>query len=98
MACGVPAVVSDEVGCGEDLIEEGCTGFVYPVGNVAGLAASMTAMADRLRRARTEVAAAVAARIGRYSCEAAVAGTLEAVRHVTREPSMSRPVMVGGAL
>ena len=98
MACGVPAVVSDAVGCAEDLIEEGRTGFTYPMGHVLSLAARMTAMVDRLENARADVANAVAARIGRYTCEAAVAGTLEAVRHVTHESSMSRPVMVGGEL
>ncbi|HET9765197.1 MAG TPA: glycosyltransferase family 4 protein, partial [Thermoanaerobaculia bacterium] len=29
MACGLPAVVSDGVGCAEDLVEPGATGFVY---------------------------------------------------------------------
>ena len=38
MACGVPAVVSDAVGCGPDLIETGVTGAVFPLGNVAALA------------------------------------------------------------
>lgn len=38
MACGVPAVVSDAVGCGPDLIEAGLTGAVFPLGNVAALA------------------------------------------------------------
>ncbi len=30
MACGLPAVVSDAVGCGPDLIEARCTGAVFP--------------------------------------------------------------------
>jgi len=38
MACGVPAVVSDAVGCGPDLVETGVTGAVFPLGNVAALA------------------------------------------------------------
>jgi glycosyltransferase involved in cell wall biosynthesis len=38
MACGVPAVVSDAVGCGPDLVEAGVTGAVFPLGNVAALA------------------------------------------------------------
>lgn len=38
MACGVPAVVSDAVGCGPDLIEAGRTGAVFPLGDVAALA------------------------------------------------------------
>jgi glycosyltransferase involved in cell wall biosynthesis len=38
MACGVPAVVSDTVGCGPDLIDVGRTGAVFPMGNVTALA------------------------------------------------------------
>ncbi len=38
MACGVPAVISDAVGCGPDLVETGVTGEVFPLGNVAVLA------------------------------------------------------------
>lgn len=38
MACGVPAVVSDAVGCGPDLVEAGVTGAVAPLGDVPALA------------------------------------------------------------
>src|SRR5205814_539132 len=38
MASGLPAIVSDQVGCGPDLIREGETGFVYPFGNQSALA------------------------------------------------------------
>jgi glycosyltransferase involved in cell wall biosynthesis len=38
MACGTPAVVSDTVGCGPDLVEAGLTGLVFPVGDVDALA------------------------------------------------------------
>ena len=41
MACGTPAVVSDAVGCGPDLIEEGGTGATFPLGDVAGLASAI---------------------------------------------------------
>jgi glycosyltransferase involved in cell wall biosynthesis len=43
MNAGKPVVVSDRVGAGPDLVEEGVNGFVYPAGDVA-------ALADRLRR------------------------------------------------
>jgi glycosyltransferase involved in cell wall biosynthesis len=39
MSCGIPAVVSDQVGAGFDLITPGVTGEIYPVGNVEALAA-----------------------------------------------------------
>jgi glycosyltransferase involved in cell wall biosynthesis len=41
MACGVPAVVSDAVGCGPDLVEPGGTGAVFPVGDIAGMARAL---------------------------------------------------------
>ena len=37
MVCGIPVVVSDRVGAGYDLVEEGVTGFTYPSGNVETL-------------------------------------------------------------
>ena len=45
MACGLPAVVSDLVGCREDLIVEGETGLSYPCGDSAALASCLARMA-----------------------------------------------------
>jgi glycosyltransferase involved in cell wall biosynthesis len=41
MATGKPVVVSDQVGCGRDLVRGGTNGFVYPVGDVDALATSL---------------------------------------------------------
>lgn len=41
MACGIPAIVSDAVGCGRDLIEPGLTGATFPLGDVAALATAI---------------------------------------------------------
>lgn len=41
MACGLPAIVSDRVGCGPDLILEGETGFRHVFGDAESLAAAM---------------------------------------------------------
>ena len=38
MACGLPAVVSDAVGCASAMIDERLTGFSYPCGDVSALA------------------------------------------------------------
>ena len=38
MICGIPAIVSDRVGAGYDLVEDGKTGFVYPCGDISALA------------------------------------------------------------
>ena len=64
MACGLPAVVSDAVGCGPDLIEEGITGAVFPLGDVARLA---DAIARTLALDPVASSDAVRARIALYS-------------------------------
>jgi glycosyltransferase involved in cell wall biosynthesis len=46
-ACGVPAIVSDRVGCGPDMIEEGRTGSVIAVDDVEGLAKAVAYWTDR---------------------------------------------------
>ncbi len=54
MACGIPAVVSDAVGCGPDLIEPGGTGATFPCGDVAALAGAIESVlfldSERTRR------------------------------------------------
>ena len=79
MASGLPAVVSDRVGCREDLVIEGETGYSYPMGDAAELA-------DRLARLVTDPGLAAAMGINarhrvlaEYSIEKAVEGTLEAL-------------------
>ncbi len=37
MVCGLPAIVTDRVGAGADLVIAGSTGYVYPSGDVAAL-------------------------------------------------------------
>jgi glycosyltransferase involved in cell wall biosynthesis len=75
MACGLPAVVSDAVGCGPDLVEEGATGAVFPLGDVAGLAAAIgrTLALDPVRSGE-----AVRARIALYSPRRTARGILDA--------------------
>jgi len=82
MACGLPAVVSDRVGCAEDLVEPGVTGFVYRTGNLAELAARMVDMAGDDEARRTMGARARQRVVADYSVERAVEGTLAALRFV----------------
>lgn len=91
MASGLPAVVSEAVGCGPDLVTDGLTGACFPTGDVA-------ALADALERAlplrhRRETQDALAARMTRYSLEAAVCGIEQAVRQLAR-PQRSRQAAV----
>jgi glycosyltransferase involved in cell wall biosynthesis len=82
MAAGLPAVVSDSVGCAPDLIETGRTGFTFPCGDVDALAHQLVRMAALVRERRDETKRYVAEWIARYSCEAATAGTVDAVMTV----------------
>lgn len=89
MACGLPAIVSDRVGCWSDLVEEGVTGAVFPFGDVGALARKIETLAAdpgelaRLGRRASE-------RIRDYSVEGAVAGTVRAVEFVTEQQSRAR--------
>jgi glycosyltransferase involved in cell wall biosynthesis len=76
MACGVPAVVSDAVGCGPDLVQAGVTGETFPLGDVAALAGAIETVLS-LDRDRTRHA--LAARMQTYSPERAARGIAGAV-------------------
>jgi glycosyltransferase involved in cell wall biosynthesis len=75
MACGVPAVVSDAVGCGPDLIQPGATGAVAPLGDVPALA---TSIASVLAFDPSLARRALAERMEIYSPARAAGGVLEA--------------------
>jgi glycosyltransferase involved in cell wall biosynthesis len=82
MACGRPALVSDQVGCGPDLIDEGVTGATFPMGDVDALARRLVALAadpEGLRAMGTRARELVTRR---YSVERAVEGTVEAIHAV----------------
>jgi glycosyltransferase involved in cell wall biosynthesis len=76
MACGLPAVVSDSVGCGPDLIDEGQTGAVFPLGDTAKFADSIErVLAFDPARSR----AAISAKMAVYSPERTAQGMMDAV-------------------
>jgi glycosyltransferase involved in cell wall biosynthesis len=76
MACGVPAIVSDAVGCGPDLVEPGVTGEIFPLGDVPALADALDTVLS-FKRDRTR--AALAGRMQTYSPERAAQGIAGAV-------------------
>lgn len=47
MACGLPVVVSDRVGCAVDLVEEGRNGAVFPAGNENALVSALDTLLER---------------------------------------------------
>jgi glycosyltransferase involved in cell wall biosynthesis len=79
MSCGLPAIVSDGVGCAPDLIESGSTGEIFPAGEP-------DALADRLRRIAEEVrsgfrrSARCREKIAGHSFAAATEGVISAYR------------------
>ena len=81
MASGLPAIVSDKVGCAPDLIATGETGAVFPAGNVPELAMQMEKyLSTRSEASRQGQNAAL--RIQRYSLDQAVENTVNAVLSV----------------
>ena len=81
MACGIPAVVSDAVGCGPDLIAAGQTGAVFPLGDVPALAAATMGV---LALDPAETRRRLADRMSRYSPRAAAAAVVEAATTIGR--------------
>jgi glycosyltransferase involved in cell wall biosynthesis len=78
MAAGIPAIVSDMVGCAPDLVTPGETGTVFPAGDAAALEHAISAYACDRERVRREGRAANE-RIQQYSLAAAVRNTVDAV-------------------
>jgi glycosyltransferase involved in cell wall biosynthesis len=83
MACGLPAVVSDAVGCGPDLIEEGATGAVFPLGDIEELAGALerTLALDPVRSGE-----AIRARLAVYSPRRTAQGIIDAAVALRRLP------------
>jgi glycosyltransferase involved in cell wall biosynthesis len=82
MATGLPAVVTDRVGCAPDLVSPGQTGEVYRAGDSAELAQAL----ERVRAGggRSTMATACRARVARHSFAAATTGLVAACQSVTR--------------
>jgi glycosyltransferase involved in cell wall biosynthesis len=80
MATGLPAVVSDAVGCAPDLIVPGETGETFRRGDVDDLVAALQRIRDRGGRSR--MAAACRARIAASSFASATTGLVAAAQSV----------------
>jgi glycosyltransferase involved in cell wall biosynthesis len=81
MACGVPAIVSEEAGCAPDLVINGETGFTYPCGSVETLSDRITVIA-RNRELRQAMGERSANHITAFSPAAAAAGVAKALKHL----------------
>ncbi len=67
MACGLPCIVSGEVGCADDLILPHFPEYCYPMGDIDALVASMSAMMEHVPSAKK-----VQDIIEAYDCERTV--------------------------
>jgi glycosyltransferase involved in cell wall biosynthesis len=79
MACGLPAIVSAACGCCPDLIEEGKTGYSFPVGDTHALAERM---GQFIYNRNQDWLSAVQAKIRNYTTERATAGLFQAVQQM----------------
>ena len=84
MHMGVPALVSDRVGCQCDLVQDGETGWVFPAGNTAALACKLEQALNEVARPerRAQLRAAVRARIAGYTYRQTTAGLLAALEAI----------------
>lgn len=80
MVCGLPVIVSDQVGCAPDLVIPGETGLVYPCGDIEALADCLRGLRDDAA-ARTAMGRRAQAHVGiNYSVEVAAEGLLACIR------------------
>jgi glycosyltransferase involved in cell wall biosynthesis len=89
MAAGLPAVVSDRVGCQPDLVRDGVTGAVAPLGDVAALTDALRRVRDH--RDRGELAARCQEHIARYSYDSATRGLVTAATRLARMKAPAVP-------
>ncbi len=78
MCLGKPAIVSNHVGCGPDLVLPGVTGLVFPAGDVDALAGSLREM-FREPAIPSRMGAAARQRVASYSYAQATQGLLQAL-------------------
>lgn len=94
MCAGLPVVLSEEIGCAEDLVAPGVNGVTFRSGDIAGLADALAPLVgDPGLRARWS--AASAERIGRWSYRECAVGLRQAVEHANRRRAGGMPVPVG---
>jgi glycosyltransferase involved in cell wall biosynthesis len=82
MASGCPVIVSSDVGCHADLVQDGVEGCVYPVGDVPALTAALHRVFATPTTAQ-QMGLAARARIANWSFEEDIAGLRAALAHTT---------------
>jgi glycosyltransferase involved in cell wall biosynthesis len=89
MHLGVPALVSDLVGCQRDLVTDGETGWVFPATEPTALQMKLGEALAAVRRDRAGFRTRVTQRIAGYTYATATAGLLRGLASVTLPPRAS---------
>jgi glycosyltransferase involved in cell wall biosynthesis len=84
MACGLPAIVSDQVGCGPDLVHEGETGGKFPLGDTKVLSKKLIKFSSNASNLGKMGERAQQLILEKYTVGCAVEGTLAAIRMITK--------------
>jgi glycosyltransferase involved in cell wall biosynthesis len=80
MISGVPAIVSDRVGCAHDLVINDETGFVFKFGDIEQMADRMIRLAEEPARRRDMGKRARDHVLSKFSVAAAVENTMRVIR------------------
>ncbi|MCS4174824.1 glycosyltransferase family 4 protein [Salinibacter ruber] len=80
-----PAIVSDRVGCGPDLIQDGETGYTFPFGDVEALTSTMVRLAESPDHIRKMGAQARKRVLSDYTIQRAADGIVRAAKDVYEE-------------
>ena len=84
MACGLPAIVSNRVGCHKDLICSGQTGEIFPFGDYEMLADLLVLFASKPAHVRS-MGKRAKQKVADYSVENVVKGCIEAIKFVCKK-------------
>lgn len=90
-ACGLPAIVSNTVGCAPDLIDEGETGFTFQSGNVDELGYQIANLKVLCSTQQARIVDALKKKAAAYSMEAATEGLQAAIQSISGHERMLKP-------
>ncbi|MBD2187083.1 glycosyltransferase family 4 protein [Pseudanabaena mucicola] len=82
MACGLPAIVSDRVGCGLDLVESGVTGETFPFADSIALAKLLDVAISDFPKLKIMGKNAQRLVFEKYSINQLVDGTIQSVNYL----------------
>jgi glycosyltransferase involved in cell wall biosynthesis len=87
MGCAIPAIISDVVGCAPDLIDEGRTGYTYPLGDIRRLTQRIMELEVICLRSPERFRQPLADKVVQYSIEKATEGLMDALMAVNKKAS-----------